>query len=165
MYPIGRHCTPCASHFPTWRHPTAVSTAHQLVLSRAIEPMEPTHYLLLMRARVCQRLLSSSKIYLLYFSKFAVCPCFVSKKRVKVKYDFNRQCKDILTNFYFFRAMLVQNVVRRVAQAPALARAFTSTVPKPSNTPARKQPQACLHYPRMREGRSLLWGVHLEHYL
>ena len=78
-------------------------------------------------------------VYLSYFSRFAVCPCFVYKKRVKVKYDCNRQCKDFLTNFSVFRAMLVQNVVRRVAQAPALARAFTSTVPKPSNTPARKQ--------------------------
>ena len=75
--------------------------------------------------------------FIFYIS--AVCPCFVSKTGVKVKYDCNRQCQDILTNFYVFRAMLVQNVVRRVAQAPALARAFTSTVPKPSNTPARKK--------------------------
>ena len=45
----------------------------------------------------------------------------------------------IFLQTFVFRAMLVQNVVRRVAQAPALARAFTSTVPKPSNTPARKK--------------------------
>merc|ERR1712193_251686 len=34
-------------------------------------------------------------------------------------------------------AMFVQNIVRRAVQAPALARAISSTTPKPSNLPAQ----------------------------
>ena len=37
--------------------------------------------------------------FIFYIS--AVCPCFVSKTEVKVKYDCNRQCQDILTNLCF----------------------------------------------------------------
>ena len=61
------------------------------------------------------------------------------KVQITVHLDIYVNVKTFSQTLYVFRAMLVQNVVRRVAQAPALARAFTSTVPKPSNTPARKQ--------------------------
>ena len=40
--------------------------------------------------------------------------------------------------FLICRAMFVQNIVRRATQVPALARAISSTAPKPSNLPARE---------------------------